>query len=68
MLHETKDISSVDGLFTNKSTGSVLGSAIQGPIITNLGSGKTVGYDIDTGYTSAQLAELLSMKLEVNAS
>jgi len=46
----------------------VLGSAIQGPIITNLGSGKTVGYDIDTAYTSAQLAQFRSMKLEVNAS
>jgi hypothetical protein len=68
MLHETKDISSVNGLFTNKSTGSLLGSAMQGPIITHLGPGKTIGYDIDTGYTSAQLAQFKSMKLDVNAS
>lgn len=66
MLHETKDISTVTGLFTNKSTGSLLSSF--GPIITNIGPGKTVGYDVDTGYTSAQLAQFKSMKLDVNAS
>jgi hypothetical protein len=66
MLHETKDISTVTGLFTNKSTGSLLSSF--GPIITNIGPGQTVGYDVDTGYTSAQLAQFKSMKLDVNAS
>jgi hypothetical protein len=66
MLHETKDISSVNALFTNKSTGSLLGSAR--PIITHLDSGKTVGSDIDTGYTPAHLAQFKSMKLDVNAS
>jgi hypothetical protein len=66
MLHETKDISTVTGQFTNKSTGSLLSAF--GPIITHIGPGKTVGYDVDTGYTRAQLAEFPSMKLDVNAS
>jgi hypothetical protein len=67
MLHESKDISTVTGLFTNKSTGSLLNNTIA-PIITHLDSGKTIGYDIDTGYTPAQLAQFKSMKLDVNAS
>jgi hypothetical protein len=67
MLHESKDISAVTGVFTNKSTGHLL-SSVFGPITTPLGPGKTVGYDFDTGYTPAQLAQFRSMKLEVNAS
>ena len=67
MLHETKDISTVTGVFTNKSTGHLL-SSVFGPITTPIGPGKSVGYDVDTGYTRAQLAEFPSMKLDVNAS
>ena len=67
MLHESKDISAVTGVFTNKSTGHLL-SSVFGPITTPLGPGKTVVYDFDTGYTPAQLAQFRSMKLEVNAS
>jgi hypothetical protein len=67
MLHEAKNISTVTGLFTNKSTGSLLGNAIA-PIITNIGPGKTVSYDVDTGYTSANSTQFKSMKLDVNAS
>lgn len=67
MLHQGKDISTVTGVFTNKSTGHLL-SSLFGPITTPIGPGKTVGYDFDTGYTPAQLAQFRSMKLEVNAS
>lgn len=67
MLHESKDISTVTGAFTNKSTGHLL-SSVAGLITTPIGPGKTVGYDFDTGYTPAQLAQFRSMKLEVNAS
>jgi hypothetical protein len=67
MLHESKDMSTVTGLFTNKSTGSLLNNTIA-PIITHLDPGKTIGYDIDTGYTPAQLAQFKSIKLDVNAS
>lgn len=67
MQHETKDISTVTGLFTNKSTGSLLGNEVA-PVILHLDPGKTVGYDIDTGYTSAQVSQFKSMKLDVNAS
>ena len=67
MLHESKDISTVTGVFTNKSTGHLLSSVV-GPITIPIGPGKTVGYDFDTGYTPAQLAQFRSMKLEVNAS
>jgi hypothetical protein len=66
-VHESKDISTVTGVFTNKSTGHLL-SSVFGPITTPIGPGKTVGYDFDTGYTPAQLAQFRSMKLEVNAS
>ena len=67
MLHASKDISTVTGVFTNKSTGHLLRS-VSGAITTPIGPGKTVGYDFDTGYTPAQLAQFRSMKLEVNAS
>jgi hypothetical protein len=66
MLHETKEISSVTGQFTNKSTGHLLTAF--GPIITHIGPRKTVGYNVDTGYTPAQLSQFKSMKLNVNAS
>lgn len=66
-LHESKDFSSVTGVFTNKTTGHLLNSTF-GPITTPIGAGKTVGYDFDTGYTPAQLAQFRSMKLEVNVS
>jgi hypothetical protein len=66
-LHESKDFPSVTGAFTNKTTGHLL-SSVFGPIATPIGPGKTVGYDFDTGYTPAQLAQFRSMELEVNAS
>ena len=66
-LHESKDFSSVTGVFTNKTTGHLLNSTF-GPITTPIGPGKTVGYDFDTGYTTAQLSQFRSMKLDVNAS
>ena len=65
--HEIKNFSSVTGEFTNKTSGHLLSSAF-GPITTSIGPGKTVGYDFDTSYTPAQLAQFGSMKLEVNAS
>jgi hypothetical protein len=64
---ETKNFSSVTGEFTNKTSGHLLSSAF-GPITTPIGPGKTAGYDFDTGYTPAQLAQFRSMKLEVIAS
>ena len=66
MLHEIKEISSVTGAFTNKSTGTLLTAF--GPIITHIGPRKTIGYDVDTGYTPAQLPQFKCMKLNVNAS
>ena len=67
MQHESKNFSSVTGDFTNKTTGHLL-SSVSGLITTSIGPGKTVGYDFDTGYTQAQVAQFRSMKLEVNAS
>jgi hypothetical protein len=67
MQQETKNFSSVTGEFTNKTSGHLLSSAF-GPITTPIGPGKTVGYDVDTGYAPAQLSQFKSMKLDVNAS
>ena len=67
MQQETKNFSSVTGEFTNKTSGHLLSSAF-GPIPNPIGPGKTVGYDFDTGYTPAQLAQFKTMKLKVIAS
>ncbi len=67
LQQETKNFSSVTSEFTNKTSGNLL-SSIFGPITTPIDPGKTTGYDFDTGYTPAQLAQFRSMKLEVNAS